>query len=104
MANFTEEIKSEIMDNGLEWECCKLAFLSAFIRTSGSIISKNGNFGFEIVTENERTAEFLCDMLENDFSVPLRSVFGETPGREINPNQKIVLNRDFVLLPSSLSV
>ena len=57
------------MDNGLEWECCKLAFLSAFIRTSGSIISKNGNFGFEIVTENERTAEFLCEMLETNFYV-----------------------------------
>lgn len=71
MANFTEEIKNEIMHNGLEWECCKLAFTSAFIRTSGSIISKGGNFGFEIVTENERTAEFLCDMLQNDFGIPL---------------------------------
>lgn len=85
MANFTEEIKNEIMDNGLEWECCKLAFLSAFIRTSGSIISKNGNFGFEIVTENERTAEFLCEMLENDFSVPLDRVgveFDKFTGRD----------------------
>lgn len=71
MANFTEEIKNEIMDNGLDGELCKLAFLSAFIRTSGSIISKSGNFGFEIVTENERTAEFLCDMLQHDFSIPL---------------------------------
>lgn len=71
MANFTEEIKNEIMDNGLERECCKLAFLSAFIRTSGSVISRGGNFGFEIVTENERTAEFLSEMLERDFGIPL---------------------------------
>ena len=63
MPNFTEEIKNEIIDNGVERECCKLAFLSAFLRTSGSILSRGGNYGFEIVTENDRTAEFLCDML-----------------------------------------
>lgn len=71
MANFTEEIKNEIMDSGIEGELCKLAFLSAFIRTSGSIISKSGCFGFEIVTENERTAEFLSEMLERDFGISL---------------------------------
>ncbi len=59
------------MDNGIERECCVLAFLSACIRTSGSIISKNGNFGFEIVTENERTAEFLSDMLDNRLGISL---------------------------------
>lgn len=71
MPNFTEEIKNEIMRNGIDGEDCKLAFISAFIRTSGSIISKSGNFGFEIVTENERTAQFLSEMLEKDFSIPL---------------------------------
>lgn len=71
MANFTEEIKNEIIDNGIERECCKLAFLSAFLRTSGSILSRGGNYGFEIVTENDRTAEFLCDMLENHYGITL---------------------------------
>lgn len=71
MANFTEEIKNEIIDNGVERECCKLAFLSAFLRTSGSILSRGGNYGFEIVTENDRTAEFLCDMLENHYGITL---------------------------------
>jgi hypothetical protein len=65
MSNFTEEIKNEIIDNGLADNDARLAFLSAYIRTSGSIISHNGNFGFEIVTENERTAEFICDLIEN---------------------------------------
>ena len=71
MANFTEEIKEEIIFNGLSGFECKRAFLSAFIRTSGSVISRGGKFGFEIVTENERTADFLSDMLENEFAVPL---------------------------------
>ncbi len=73
MASFTEEIKQEIISNGIEGRKCKLAFLSAFIRTSGSVISKGGNFGFEIITESKSTATFLCEMLENDFSLTLDS-------------------------------
>lgn len=70
MQNFTEEIKNEITQNSLKDRGMRLAMLSAFIRTSGSIVSKEGYFGFEIVTENERTAEFFIDMLENDFGRP----------------------------------
>ncbi len=71
MANFSEEIKGEIIRNGIAGDCCKLAFMSAFIRTSGSVISRGGNFGFEVVTENELTSVFLCDMLENHFGVSI---------------------------------
>lgn len=69
MLNFTEEIKNEIINCGFEGDCCKLAALSAFIRTSGSVLSRDGRFGFEIVTENERTAELFADMLENTFGL-----------------------------------
>lgn len=61
------------------------AFLSAFIRTSGSVISRGGEYGFECVTENERTAEFLCDMLENTFRITLNAVeakFDKFSGRD----------------------
>ncbi len=51
-----------------------LAVLSAFIRTSGSIISKQGGYGFEIVTENERTAEYISDLLESAFHLNLTAV------------------------------
>lgn len=71
MPNFTEEIKNEIIENAPENRCCLLAFLSAFIRTSGSIVSRGGELGFEIVTENSRTAEFLCDILEHFFNITL---------------------------------
>ena len=47
--------------------CCMLAVISAFIRTSGSVISRGGQFGFEITTENESTAEYIVDILENSF-------------------------------------
>lgn len=71
MSTFTEELKNEIIQQSIERECCRIAFLSAYIRTSGSVISVNGNYGFEIVTENERTAEFVCDLFETVFSMPL---------------------------------
>ena len=40
--------------------------------------------------------------VKNDFSALLRSIFGETPGREIRSDRKIVLNRHFVLRGGSL--
>lgn len=69
MLNFTEEIKNEITSSDLGDRLCKLAALSAFIRTSGSVISRGGVFGFELVTENERTAQFFTDMLEEEFGL-----------------------------------
>ncbi len=71
MPNFTEEIKNEIMQADFDGDCCKTAFLSAFIRTSGSIISREGNCGFEIITENERTAEFVNGLFESVFGCSL---------------------------------
>lgn len=71
MATFTEEIKNEIIKTTIADECCKLAFLSAFLRTSGSIISIYGNYGFEIVTENEGTAEYVCDLIDNVFGLQM---------------------------------
>ena len=71
MSNFTEEIKTEITQTPIDDKCCMLAVFSAFIRTSGSVISRGGQFGFEITTENEGTAEFIVDMLENTFGLHL---------------------------------
>ncbi len=71
MQSFTEEIKNEITSLSLSDKKAAYAIVSAFIRTSGSIISKNGLFGFEIVTENECTAEYLSGILEETFGLSL---------------------------------
>ena len=71
MLNFTEEIKNEIISQPVETRREKLSMLSAFIRTSGSVLSRDGNSGFEIVTENERTAEFFTDLIESSFGISL---------------------------------
>ena len=68
MFNFTEEIKNEIISST---SSDTSALLSAFIRTSGSIISRNGYYGFELVTENERTAEFFTEILEEEYGLSL---------------------------------
>lgn len=70
MLNFTEEIKNEITSSPVMGDGAR-AILSAFIRTSGSVITKNGFFGFELITENERTAEFFLNLLEVDFGLQL---------------------------------
>lgn len=74
MANFTEEIKAEIMRAAPEDEKCALAFLSAFVRTSGSVVSSGGKFGFEIVTENEQTANYVIEIIEKIFSLEVQRV------------------------------
>lgn len=71
MSTFTEELKNEIIRTPVLGKRCQVAFLSAFIRTSGNVFSRGGVFGFEIITENENTAEFVCDLLESCFSVPM---------------------------------
>ncbi len=69
MFNFSEEIKLEIIGSPLQTTSEKLAFLSAFIRTSGSIISHGGYFGFEITTESVYIADFITSLLTVDFSL-----------------------------------
>lgn len=70
MLNFTEEIKNEITSSPVTSEGAR-AILSAFILTSGNIMLKNDFYGFELVTENERTAEFFLNILEENFGLSL---------------------------------
>lgn len=71
MANFTDEIRTEILKNftGGREQC--LAALSAFVRTGGSLIRTGGSYGFELTTESEATAHFFADMLENVFGTDI---------------------------------
>lgn len=69
MASFTEEIKNEITSAIPQDAACARALLCAFLKTSGSFVVRNGVFGFEVVTENEKTAEFITDLLENSYNL-----------------------------------
>lgn len=71
MISFTEEIKSEIIKNFTGGRPCALAALSAFIRTSGSLIKSGGDYGFELSTESEYTAHFFADIIEHHFGTEI---------------------------------
>lgn len=65
MQNFTEEIKNQLTSQPLSDERCKLAALSGFLKTSGSLSYANDDcLGFKIITVNERTAEYFTEILE----------------------------------------
>ena len=72
--NFTVEIKKELIRKGLENACCKTAALSAFLRTTGSILRSCSSIGFEFVTESEYIAEFVISLLEDVFGAELKVV------------------------------
>lgn len=49
--NFTTTIKKEIIEKGVSSKCCKKAFLSGFIRSTGSICFNDGEYGFMCETD-----------------------------------------------------
>lgn len=71
MANFTDEIRTEIISkfSGGREQC--LAALSAFVRTGGSLIRTGGSYGFELTTESEQTAHFFADMIVDVFNTDI---------------------------------
>lgn len=79
--NFTGEIKKEILKAGVGNACCKTAALSAFLRTTGSVIRRGPLVGFEFVTESENVAEFFIGLFEELYGAELRIVQATTDNR-----------------------
>ena len=77
-SNFTGDIKREIVRRGFDNACCKTAALSAFLRTTGSVIRKGDTFGFEFITESEEVAAFFIGILEELFGAELKVVQATT--------------------------
>lgn len=74
MKSFTEEIKNEITSQPAEDKACRYAMLSAFVRTGGSVLLRDKKIGFELITENEETANYLSEMLEHGLSLSFKGV------------------------------
>ncbi len=90
MQNFTEEIKNEIISLPPNDDNTRIAMLSAFIRTSGSVVSLNGIFGFEIVTENSMTADFFISLIENGLKLTVN--VAEARFDALSGKEKLVFN------------
>ena len=65
--NFSSRTKAELCKINYESGCCKLAALSAFIRTAGSIISENEVYGF-CVTAQPECVEYFARLIKELFS------------------------------------
>lgn len=67
--NFTRRVKEELAAKAFDSDCCKLACISAFLRTSGSVVSDGRNIGFSFTTESASTAEYFKNLIETRFSL-----------------------------------
>ena len=67
--NFTKRIKEELTGETFQSSCCKAACLSAFLRTSGSILTRGGLIGFSFFTENEKVAGFFNKIIKDLYGI-----------------------------------
>lgn len=71
-ANFTWEIKRELLKLFPEKDCCRLATLCAALDTCGE--SREGSGSFSFTSESEPCARYLLRLAEESFGVPLTLV------------------------------
>ena len=67
--NFTRQIKDELAEVKYPSTCCSLACLSAFLRTSGSILTRGESIGFSFFTERQSTARYFCGIIKGLYNL-----------------------------------
>lgn len=70
--NFTVKAKNEIITDKPTAKCCKLALLSAYLRTAGTVEVKNGLVGFSLTGEaeaNEYIQKIIYDLYKENAEV-----------------------------------
>lgn len=77
--NFSEQVKSEILQIEHTELCCQKALLAAFLRTAGSVGVIGGNIGIEMATDIKRTAEEIAKVINRLYG--LTPVFSEGEAR-----------------------
>ena len=75
--SFAHEVKVEILENGIESECCKLAFLSSVIHSCGEL-TKSGNEFFLELNESAQIPTVFLPAVSGylAFSIGMLKVFG----------------------------
>ncbi|MBP5308279.1 MAG: DNA-binding protein WhiA [Clostridia bacterium] len=80
--SFTGKIKEELTRIKYPSACCRMACLSAFLRTSGSVFTRGGEVGFSFFTESKATAEYFASVMDGTFSLKGRARANGSSGRE----------------------
>ena len=68
--NFSEEVKNEILSKPFATQSEEKAFLSAVLRTAGSLSLVGGKIGFEVNAENRLIARFFAKCFTDVYSLP----------------------------------
>ncbi|MBQ3048057.1 MAG: DNA-binding protein WhiA [Clostridia bacterium] len=62
--SFAHLVKSEVLDNAIQGECCKLAFLSSVIHSCGELTKSGKDFYLELKTDMEKIYPIINDCLK----------------------------------------
>lgn len=74
MNNYSVSAKNEILRNDFEYDCCRLAFLSAVVHTAGSVFFSTDGLRIEILCESELLKDKVCELFAEFYGVvPLLS-------------------------------
>ena len=65
--SLNEKTKAELCEITYDQSCCKLAALSAFVRTAGSIVSENRNYGLTL-SAPANCAEYYGGLMQDLFN------------------------------------
>jgi DNA-binding transcriptional regulator WhiA len=66
--SFAHDVKLEVLDNNVQSECCKLAFLSAVIHSCGELTKSGKEFFVELKTDIEKV-----------YDIGIKAVFATNP-------------------------
>lgn len=77
MANFTHEVKKELLSKKLNGRSEKRASLSAFMRTNGTLSFTEGRLGFVMSTESERIGERYMTLAGELYDAECTALVGE---------------------------
>ncbi len=66
--SFSNQVKQEILENKIENECCKRAFLTGIIKTISELSLQQGKLFLEFKTDNLKLCEKINELLNNKYS------------------------------------
>jgi DNA-binding protein WhiA len=69
MNNYSVSAKNEILRNDFEYDCCRLAFLSAVVHTAGSVFFSTDGLRIEILCESELLKDKVCELFAEFYGV-----------------------------------
>ncbi|MBO7187703.1 MAG: DNA-binding protein WhiA [Clostridia bacterium] len=87
--NFSGFVKNEIIEKGVSGKCCKKAFLAGFIRSSGSIIENDGEYGFMCETDIENAVGYALRLVKELYSFSNFNTYSYTD--KLNKKDRLVI-------------